>query len=76
MEHKLIKAKVIAEIDVSPDGLGTKKIFSFLMEILSDTASASSFMIKEGYSPTEVSKAKNHYQNKQNNQVLVADGAF
>jgi hypothetical protein len=79
MVHAIIKQKVIAEIDVSKNGLGDYKMFSFLMSLLNDQTKVERFMLNEGYTKSEVYLAQtkfNAYLQKKNNKALVEDRAF
>jgi len=68
MTHDLLRKKVNAEIDISPNGLGIYRIYSFLMnQTQNNQQVVREFMEKEGFSKTEIAQVKsryNHYQNK------------
>lgn len=76
MTHELLKKKVIAEIEVSPNGLTPYGVFSFIADEISSSKEATRFMIDEGYRKSEVSKARASYNHNQNRKALTRTQAF
>ena len=59
--HELLKKKVVAEIELYPNGIGEYKLYSFLMQILNDERQVRKFMLAEGYTRTETTNVKSRY---------------
>jgi hypothetical protein len=76
MTHELLKKKVIAEIEVSPKGLTTYGVLSFMANEITTIQEATKFMISEGYKKSEVAKAKASYHHNQTRKALSQARAF
>jgi len=76
MTHELMKKKLIAEIEVSPHGLGNYAMYKFLMQEINDDHEVSKFLLSEGLTRSEITNAKAIYNFRVKNKALSQVRAF
>ena len=77
MTTDLLKKKYQAEVDAY-DKIGLYKRYSFLLRLSGDHETASTVLLEDNFTKTEISKTKSKYDyyNRKKNQSMMPVSAF